>query len=187
MSWMRVMVARAAALLRRRQLEEDLHTELQAHREMDIEDRVGRGMGRDEAQRAAQRDLGDTLLITEQWRDARGFTVIDELVQDIRHSVRTLRGAPGFTSVAVLTLALGIGANTAVFSVADAAVFRPLPYRNPERLAYLLNVVDAGTPRQRTTPSIAAGHGGRLGRTDPDSGGRGAFQPWAHATGGGRR
>ena len=155
MSWMRVMVARAAALLRRRQLEEDLHTELQAHREMDIEDRVGRGMGRDEAQRAAQRDLGDTLLITEQWRDARGFTVIDELVQDIRHSVRTLRGAPGFTSVAVLTLALGIGANTAVFSVADAAVFRPLPYRNSERLAYLLNVVDAGTPRQRTSPSIA--------------------------------
>ena len=155
MSWMRVMVARAAALLRRRQLEEDLHTELQVHREMDIEDRVGRGMGRDEAQRVAQRDLGDTLLITEQWRDARGFTVIDELVQDIRHSVRTLRGAPGFTSVAVLTLALGIGANTAVFSVADAAVFRPLPYRNSERLAYLLNVVDAGTPRQRTTPSIA--------------------------------
>ena len=154
MSWMRVMVARAAALLRRRQLEEDLHTELQAHREMDIEDRVGRGMGRDEAQRAAQRDLGDTLTITEQWRDARGFTVIDELVQDIRHSVRTLRGAPGFTSVAVLTLALGIGANTAVFSVADAAVFRPLPYRNPERLAYLMNVVDAGTPRQRTTPSM---------------------------------
>ena len=155
MSWMRVMVARAAALLRRRQLEEDLHKELQAHREMDIEDRVGRGMGRDEAQRAAQRSLGDTLLITEQWRDARGFTVIDELVQDIRHSVRTLRGAPGFTSVAVLTLALGIGANTAVFSVADAAVFRPLPYRNSERLAYLLNVVDAGTPRQRTSPSIA--------------------------------
>ena len=155
MSWVRVMVARAAALLRRRQLEEDLHTELQAHREMDIEDRVGRGMRRDAAQRAAQRSLGDTLLITEQWRDARGFTVIDELVQDIRHSVRTLRGAPGFTSVAVLTLALGIGANTAVFSVADAAVFRPLPYRNSERLAYLLNVVDAGTPRQRTSPSIA--------------------------------
>ena len=154
MSWVRVMVARAAALLRRRQLEEDLHEELQAHREMDIEDRVGRGMRPDEAQRAAQRDLGDTLTITEQWRDARGFTVIDELVQDIRHSVRTLRGAPGFTSVAVLTLALGIGANTAVFSVADAAVFRPLPYRNPERLAYLMNVVDAGTPRQRTTPSM---------------------------------
>ena len=155
MSRVRVMVARAAALLRRRQLEEDLHTELQAHREMDIEDRVGRGTCRDEARRAAQRDLGDTLTITEQWRDARGFTAIDELVQDIRHSVRTLRGAPGFTSVAVLTLALGIGANTAVFSVADAAVFRPLPYRNSERLAYLLNVVDAGTPRQRTSPSIA--------------------------------
>ncbi len=155
MGWVRVTVARAAALLRRRKLEEDLHEELQAHREMDIEDRVGRGMRPDEAQRAAQRDLGDTLTITEQWRDARGFTVIDELVQDIRHSVRTLRGAPGFTSVAVLTLALGIGANTAVFSVADAAVFRPLPYRNSERLAYLLNVVDAGTPRQRTSPSIA--------------------------------
>ena len=154
MSWMRVMVARAAALLRRRQLEEDLHTELQVHREMDIEDRVGRGMRRDAAQRAAQRDLGDTLTITEQWRDARGFTAIDELVQDIRYSVRTLRRAPGFTSVAVLTLALGIGANTAVFSVADAAVFRPLPYRNSERLAYLLNVVDAGTPRQRITPSM---------------------------------
>ena len=67
MSWMRVMVARAAALLRRRKLEEELQTELQAHREMDIEDRVGRGTCRDEARRAAQRDLGDTLLITDTY------------------------------------------------------------------------------------------------------------------------
>ena len=154
MGWVRVTVARAAALLRRRRLEEELHAELQVHLEMDIEDRVSRGTSRDEAQRMAQRSLGDTLTITEQWRDARGFTAIDELVQDIRYCVRTLRRAPGFTSVAVLTLALGIGANTAVFSVADAAVFRPLPYRSPERLAYLWNVVDAGTPRQSLRPSI---------------------------------
>ena len=154
MGWVRVTVARAAALLRRRKLEEELQTELQDHLEMDIEDRVGRGLRRDEAQRVAQRTLGDTLTITEQWRDARGFTAVDELVQDIRHSVRTLRRAPGFASVAVLTLALGIGANTAVFSVADAAVFRPLPYRNSEQLAYLRNVVDAGTPRQSIRPSI---------------------------------
>lgn len=154
MGRVRVTIARAAALFRRRRLEEELHAELQVHLEMDIEDRVGRGMPRDEARQAARRSLGDPLKVTELWRDARGFTAIDELVQDIRYSVRILRRAPGFTSVAVLTLALGIGANTAVFSVADAAVFRPLPYRSPERLAYLRNVVDAGTPRQSFRPSM---------------------------------
>ena len=150
MSWVRVTFARAAALLRRRRLEEELQTELRNHLEMDIEDSVGRGMRRDEARQAARRSLGDTLLITEQWRDARGFTMIDELVRDIRYGVRALRRAPGFTSVAVLTLACGIGVSTAAFTIVNA-VTRGLPVDEPDRIVRV-GVLGASQRPARVSP-----------------------------------
>src|SRR5215471_14522263 len=112
---------------RRQERDADLARELRDHLDLEADERRAAGLSPEEAAYAAHRALGNTLKIEEDVRAARGFPWLETCVQDVRYAFRTLRKSPGFTTVAVLTLAIGIGANTAIFSLIDGFVFRPLP------------------------------------------------------------
>ena len=115
----------------------DLEHELRSHMEIAAEDKRRRGLGPDDASRAARIEAGGASQAMDALRDQRGLPWLDDLARDVSHGLRTLRRAPVFTAVALLTLALGIGANTAIFSIVNGVILRPLDYPKPEQLMYL--------------------------------------------------
>jgi len=134
MTWLRVVASRWVALFRKGRLEKELDQELRVHLEMLIEKNASKGMSSEEARCAARREFGGVEQTKEAYRDRRGWPMIDQLIQDVRYGLRQLRRSPGLTLVITLSLALGIGANTAIFSVINAVMLRLLPVQNPEQL-----------------------------------------------------
>lgn len=147
MRWMDRLASARRSVFGRQRVESELDAELQFHLDQQIEEHVAAGMAAEEARSLARRSLGGLIQVKEQCRDSLGLTLVDDLLQDVRYAVRTMTRNPSFTIAAVVTLALGIGATTAIFSVVDAILLRPLPYKNSDRIVRIVSHrMDGSTP-----------------------------------------
>ena len=133
--WFQILPLRLRSLFRRRQVEQELEEELSYHLARQVEENITKGMTPEEARYAALHALGGVERRKEECRDMRRVNLIENTLQDLRSAGRTLRGSPGFTAVAILSLALGIGANAAIFQLLNAVRLRSLPVANPQELA----------------------------------------------------
>jgi hypothetical protein len=153
----RSAVRRLLALVRHSRLERDLDEDIEAHLELAERDARLAGLSPDEARRAARREFGHVESMREAHRDQRSARWIEHLVKDVRFGVASLLRRPGFTLAAVSVLALGIGANAAMFSVVDAVLLRPLPFPQPDRLVRVAEISGTGAPTARARPTSSTG------------------------------
>jgi len=137
MSWAESLWLRLKPLFRRERVARELDSEIQFHVEQQIAENLTLGMSSSEARCAAMRSLGNLTSVKEQTRETWGWTRVEEIFQDVRYALRQLRKTPGFTATALLTLALGIGANAAIFTLVEALMLRKLPVTNPKTLIRL--------------------------------------------------
>src|SRR5215475_15648570 len=144
------MFTRLWNLFRRRRLDAELDTELRYHLESLAIEHRARGLSEEEARRAARRDFGSLVQTQEMYRDQRGIPMLETWWRDVRFSLRSMRRTPAVTLAVIATLAIGIGANTAIFSVVNAVLLKPLPYPDAGRLVVMshtapgINVADVG-------------------------------------------
>src|SRR3979490_566016 len=122
---------------RRKRMMDDLDQDIREHIERETQDNIERGMAPEEARYAAVRKFGNVMRVKEETREAWSFALLEQLVPDIQFGLRMLRKSPGFAAVAILTLALGICSNSAIFSLIDALMLRALPVENPSQLVLL--------------------------------------------------
>ena len=169
-------------------LDWDLAAELHSHLSMHIDDNRRAGMNADEARRQALLKLGGIVQVEERHRDVRGIPMLEHLIRDVRLGARTLKASPVFTAVTILTLGLGIGANTAIFSIINTALFQPLPVNRPDEL-FTINRVSAGVPTfsypdyrdfARIRSTLLAGLAAyRISPMSLEAGGQPALASWA--------
>ncbi len=152
MRWLSKVALRCRSLFRGQAVERELDDEVRFHLERQIEVNVAAGMPPEEARYAALREFGGTEQVKEECREKRGVALVDDFLRDFRYAARALRKSPGFAAVAILSLALGIGANAAIFSVIDGVLLRPLSYRDPGRLFAVREVVPALSKTYPTLP-----------------------------------
>jgi len=156
MRHLRVFFRRLPGLFRQDRRDRELAEEIESNLELHIADNLRAGMSAGEARRQAMITLGGVEATKEAYRDQRGLPVFDALLQDIRYGLRGLRRSPGFAFTAVLTLALGIGATTAIFSAVYALLIHPLPYHDPDRLVWIAEQQRSGVGGAIAEPDMVA-------------------------------
>ncbi len=143
MRHIRAVLSRLAGVFTKHRAEDDLRDELQSHLDMETAENVRRGMAPNDARRKALLASGGLMVAAESVRAQRGLPWLESIAADIKYALRALRHSPSFTTIVVITLALGIGANTAIFSVVRGVLLKPLPHRDGDRLVYLRQSTDA--------------------------------------------